>query len=111
VHGNGYSEPADDFGIGVIGSASGNVIDQNLATGNTNGILVAAGARGTVVRQNVAVGNPGIQVANTKPEAQAVDILNLAPAGQTTFENNSCLTAVNAPCPTIPVRTTPARTP
>ena len=111
MHGNGYSEPADDFGIGIIGSASGNVVDQNLATGNTNGILIGAGARGTVVRQNVAVGNPGIQVANARPEAQAVDILNLAPAGQTTFENNACLTSVNAPCPTVPVRTSPVRTP
>jgi hypothetical protein len=64
-----------------------------------------------VVRQNVAVGNPGIQVANTRPEAQAADIVNLAPAGQTTFERNTCLTAVNAPCPVVPERTTPARAP
>jgi hypothetical protein len=87
------------------------VIDQNHATGNTNGILVAAGARGTVVRQNLVVGNPGIQVANSQPDARAVDILNLAPPGQTTFENNTCLTAVNAPCPVVPERTAPARTP
>jgi hypothetical protein len=40
-----------------------------------------------------------------------VDILNLAPPGQTTFENNTCLTAVNAPCPVVPERTAPARTP
>lgn len=40
-----------------------------------------------------------------------MDIVNLAPAGQTTFERNTCLTAVNAPCPVVPERTTPARTP
>jgi len=55
------------------------------------------------------VGNPGIQVANLRPEAQAADIVNLAPAGQTTFERNTCLTSVNAPCPVVPERTTPAR--
>lgn len=78
-------------------------------TGNTNGILIGAGARNTLVRQNIAVGNPGIQVANLKPEARAADIVNLAPEGQTTFERNSCLTAVNAPCPEVPARTSPAR--
>lgn len=73
--------------------------------GNTVGILVAPGARDTVVRDNIALGNPGIQVANLRPEARAVDILNLAPAGQTTFASNTCLTGVNAPCPTITGRT------
>lgn len=112
MYGNGYSEPADDFGIGVIGTASGNYIDQNQAAGNTNGILIGAGTRATTVRQNIAVGNPGIQVANLKPEARAADILNLAPEGQTTFENNTCVTAVNAPCPLITARTAAAaRTP
>jgi hypothetical protein len=80
-------------------------------TGNTNGIYVFAGARDTIVRQNIVVGNPGIQVANNRPEAQAVDIVNLAPPGQTTFERNTCLTAVNAPCPVVPERTVPVRTP
>ncbi len=47
------------------------------------------------------VGNPPIQVGNTRPEVRAVDILNLAPDGQTTFENNVCVTSVGAPCPVI----------
>jgi parallel beta-helix repeat protein len=88
----------------VIGTASGNVIDQNNVTGNTNGILVAAGTRNTKVRENVVVGNPGIQVSNVRPEARAVDILNLAPAGETQFERNTCVTAVNAPCPVVAPR-------
>ena len=54
-----------------------------------------------MVRENVVLGNPGIQIANTTPSAQAVDILNLAPAGETSFERNICGTAVNAPCPAI----------
>ncbi|MFN2446018.1 MAG: hypothetical protein ABR606_10635 [Vicinamibacterales bacterium] len=101
THANGYSDPADDFGIGVIGSATGNVIDANTVTGNTQGIYVAAGARATTVRENTVLGNPAIQTANDRPDIRALDIVNLAPAGETTFERNVCLSAVNAPCPVI----------
>jgi hypothetical protein len=45
------------------------------------------------------IGNPAIQIGSTRLQAQAVDILNLAPAGQTTFERNTCVTTVNAECP------------
>jgi parallel beta-helix repeat protein len=44
-------EPPDDFGIGVIGSATGNVIEQNLVTGNTNGIYIAATVGQNVIPQ------------------------------------------------------------
>jgi hypothetical protein len=67
--------------------------------GNTNGILLAAATRNTRVRGNTVLGNPAIQAGNTRPDATAVDILNLSPAGQATFEDNTCVTAVNAPCP------------
>jgi parallel beta-helix repeat protein len=101
AHGNGYSEPADDFGIGIQGGASGNVIEENTITGNTNGIYIATAAGAdNVVRENVAVGNPAIQSAATRPTVQAVDILNLAPDGRVRFERNACITAVNAPCAT-----------
>ncbi len=99
AHGNGYSEPADDFGIGLIGTPSGNLIEQNSVSGNTNGIYIAAGAVDNVIRENVAVGNPGIQSGNTNPTSRAVDILNLTPEGRTKFERNICVTSVNAPCP------------
>jgi parallel beta-helix repeat protein len=85
----------------VIGTASGNLVDGNNVAGNTNGIFIAAGTRQTIIRQNVVLGNPGIQVANTRPDIQALDILNLSPSGQTTFERNVCVTSVNAPCPAI----------
>ena len=68
--------------------------------GNTNGIYIAAGARDNLIRENVAIGNPAIQSAST-PGAQAFDILNLAPAGQTQFDRNFCVTAQNAPCPAV----------
>lgn len=99
TQGNGYSDPPDDFGIGLIGAASGNVIDENTVSGNTNGIYIGAGVTNNLVRDNIVVGNPAIQSGNTLPNVRAVDILNLAPAGQTTFERNVCITSVNAPCP------------
>jgi parallel beta-helix repeat protein len=101
AHGNGYSNPPDDFGIGVIDGAQDNYIDENTVSGNTNGLYITAGAVNTVVRNNVIVGNPAIQVGNAQPEARALDIVNLAAPGETKFERNLCLTAVNAPCPVV----------
>jgi parallel beta-helix repeat protein len=100
-HSNGYSDPPDDFGIGLVGAASGNVVEENLVTGNTNGIYIAAAVGKNVVRDNTVVGNPPIQVANTRPDARALDIVNLAPAAQTAFDRNRCITALNAPCPAV----------
>ena len=101
AHGNGYSDPADDFGIGIQGGASGNLIEENSITGNTNGIYInAAVGADNVIRENIAVGNPAIQSAATRPTAQAADILNLAPEGRVTFERNACITSVGAPCAT-----------
>ena len=100
-HSNGYSDPPDDFGIGLIGAASGNVVEENLVTGNTNGIYIAAAVGKNLVRDNTVVGNPPIQVANTRPDARALDIVNLAPATQTEFDRNRCITALNAPCPAV----------
>lgn len=59
------------------------------------------GTRATVVRDNTVIGNPPIQTATSRPEARALDIVNLAPAGETTFSRNICLSAENAPCPAI----------
>jgi parallel beta-helix repeat protein len=78
------------------------VVEENAVTGNTYGIILGAGSRETVVRGNTVIGNPAIQVSISHPGVRAVDILNLAPQGQTTFERNVCLTAVNAPCPVLP---------
>jgi parallel beta-helix repeat protein len=99
TQGNGYSDAQNNFGIGFTGTASGNVVEENTVSGNTNGILISPLTANNVIRDNIVVGNPAIQSANTRPTAQAVDILNLAPAGATTFERNICVTSVNAPCP------------
>jgi parallel beta-helix repeat protein len=98
AQGNGYAVPSDDFGIGLVGTPSGNLIEQNTVSGNTNGIYIAAGAVDNVIRENVSLGNPAIQSSNTQPPPAAFDILNLAPAGRTQFERNVCITSQNAPC-------------
>jgi parallel beta-helix repeat protein len=85
----------------VIDGGEDNVIDENTISGNTNGLYITAGARNTLVRENVIVGNPPIQVGNTRPDARALDIVNMAPPGETTFQRNVCITAFNAPCPIL----------
>ena len=60
-----------------------------------------AGARATIIRQNTVVGNPPIQTATTGPNVRGVDIVNLAPTGETTFQRNVCISGVNAPCPAV----------
>ena len=85
----------------MVGTASGNMVDVNLVTGNTNGIYVAATVGQNLVRDNTVVGNPPIQVANTRPEVRALDIVNLSPPDRTTFQRNKCVTALGAPCPAI----------
>ena len=78
------------------------MIEHNEVLGNTNGIVVAAGAHGNVFVRNVIVGNPPIQESNSFPAGPAgVDIRNEAVAGTNTFEDNVCLTGVNAPCPDL----------
>jgi hypothetical protein len=54
-----------------------------------------------MIRANTVVGNPPIQTANTRPDVRGLDIVNLAPTGETTFQRNVCITAVNAPCPAV----------
>jgi parallel beta-helix repeat protein len=111
VSGNGYTDQAgvaaDDFGIAIVNAVSTeNMIEENSALGNANGIFLVPGTSGNVIRQNIAMGNPAIQVSNSLPMSTGVDIRNLAAAGANTFEDNACITSMNAPCPSargIPV--------
>jgi hypothetical protein len=66
--------------------------------GNTTGVFLAAGTEGNVIRRNIVTGNPAVQVAVAIP-ADGVDIRNMSNAN--IFENNVCLTGVNAPCPAL----------
>ena len=73
-------------------------MDGNTVTGNTQGILVTAGTRATTLRDNLVLGNPPIQTANSRPDVRALDIVNLAPPGETILQRNVCLSAVGASC-------------
>ena len=98
--GNGYADPADDHGIGIL-SGNNNVIEANTAIGNTNGIILFPASTNTLVRGNVVVGNPPIQVSVSLPTSTGFDILNLSAPGMSTFDRNLCITAVGAPCPDL----------
>ncbi len=98
--GNGYAtDNAPDFGIGIL-SGNNNLVEDNTATGNTNGIVVFPAATNSKIRGNVAVGNPPIQQSTSIPAATGVDIWDQsAPANGNNFSGNTCLTAINAACP------------
>lgn len=97
--GNGFWAPGNNFGIGLIGTSSRNVVEDNSIFGNSNGIYLQPGAVGNVVRRNLAMDNPPIQIPASNPAGSGYDIWNLSPAGANTFHANVCLTSVNAPCP------------
>jgi len=98
--GNGYVAQGSNFGIGDVSSANtGNVIEDNTAVGNANGIILVAGVTGEIVRRNFVVGNPPLQVAVDHTPGGGADIVNQATAGANTFQANVCLTSINAPCP------------
>jgi parallel beta-helix repeat protein len=77
------------------------MIEDNTVVGNANGIVLAAGVQGNIIRGNLIAGNPPVQLSIDFPLSTGVDIRNMAADGANTFENNVCLSSVNAPCPAI----------
>lgn len=65
---------------------------------------MVAGVQGNIIRKNLVAGNPAVQVAVDHTASSGVDIKNQAAAGANTFEDNVCLTSLNAPCPTVAPR-------
>jgi len=65
------------------------------------------------IRDNVAVGNPPIQQSNsvtTIPAGGGVDIWDQSPASNNnSILGNMCLTAINAPCPTVATQAVPRK--
>ena len=78
------------------------MVEDNAILGNTNGVVLSANATGNVVRRNILAGNPVVQTSVDHASNDGVDIKNFSPAGANTIENNFCLTALNAQCPSIP---------
>ena len=81
-----------------------NVVENNVASGNTNGFVIGTLTQGNVIRGNLIVGNPPVQISVQDPTAGGVDIRNESSAGANTFEDNRCLTYTGAgpsPCPNL----------
>src|SRR5687768_2672681 len=108
--GNGsVSNGNNDFGVGLILSSSGNVIEDNSIGGNTNGILIQATAVNNVIRRNVIAGNPPSQVSRTFGAAIGFDVKveSVVPGSgaRNTFQGNVCNTYFGpgpAVCPNFP---------
>jgi parallel beta-helix repeat protein len=83
----------NDFGVGLIGTSSRNLIESNTISGNTNGVLVQAGASGNTIRQNIIAGNPPSQVSRDYgPIGFDVKDESATNGGRNTFERNWCIT-------------------
>ena len=96
----------NDFGVGLTGTSSGNLIEHNSITGNANGILIQTGASGNTIRRNIAAGNPPSQVSRTYGPI-GFDIKDEAAmnGARNTFEMNWCITYAGpgpSPCPSFP---------
>ena len=100
----------NDFGVGLVGSSSGNIIEENGIGGNINGILLvpiaAASPTGNLIRKNVITGNPPIQVsASAQPDVVGSDIRDASGNATNRFKENLCLTYIGTnppPCPNVP---------
>lgn len=98
---------SNNFGVGLLGQAKDNLIENNKIGGNLNGVYIASPA-GNVIRHNVIAGNPPVQVSDTFGKSIGVDIQDLSPVGSANaFDENYCLTYAGnldpAPCPNITV--------
>src|SRR5438093_1287253 len=91
---------AGEMGISIL-SGDNNLVDENTAYGNTNGIIIFPPATNTRVRGNVAVGNPPLQQSTGVPGTAGVDIWDQSAPGATSFDKNICVTSINAPCPNL----------
>jgi parallel beta-helix repeat protein len=98
----------NDFGMGLIGTSSGNVVEHNSITGNSNGLLIQPTASGNTIRENILAGNPPSQISRTYgPVPIGFDIKDDSPSNgaRNTFERNRCITYAGpgpAPCPNFP---------
>jgi parallel beta-helix repeat protein len=112
-HGNGSVVPGgppvtvpNDFGVGLVGSSSDNVIESNSIGGNVNGILLFPATARNLIRRNLIAGNPPVQLSVTFGSPVGVDIRNLSTTGTNVFEENHCITSEGViapdPCPNFP---------
>jgi len=102
----------NDFGVGLVGSSSGNLIVENGIGGNINGLALfplspTLTPTNNLIQNNVIVGNPPMEVSADNPTINPVgaDIRDFSAAGSNTFENNLCMTYTGSspnPCTELP---------
>ena len=97
----------NDFGVGLIGTSSGNLIEDNSIGGNSNGLLLQATARGNLIRLNVIAGNPPSQFSKDYGASIGADVKDEATTNgaRNTFDRNGCVTYLGpgpAPCTNLP---------
>jgi parallel beta-helix repeat protein len=96
----------NDFGVGLIGASSANVIERNIVSGNSNGVLIQTGASGNTIRDNILAGNPPSQVSrNYGPIGFDIKDDAATNGARNTFERNWCITYAGpgpSPCPGVP---------
>ena len=96
----------NDFGVGLVGTSSNNLIEDNSIGGNVNGIIIFPLTSGNVIRRNIIAGNPPVQLSVTHGMPVGVDIRDASPPGANTFFENLCVTyegaTVPRPCPSFP---------
>src|SRR5687767_6826500 len=108
--GNGsVGPPSNDFGLGLVGNSSGNVIEDNSIGGNISGVLVQTNAVANVLRRKRIAGNPPSQVSREYGALVAADIKDASPVvgsgSRRTFERTWCVTYLgpgSGPCPEFP---------
>jgi hypothetical protein len=112
-HGNGSivagapTGTPNDFGVGLVGTSSNNLIEDNSIGGNINGLLIFPTTSGNVIRRNIIAGNPPVQLSPTLTGSPVgVDIRDASPVGANTFQENLCVSYEGAtmppPCPNFP---------
>jgi hypothetical protein len=97
-----------NFGIGIL-NGNNNLVEENTAIGNINGIIVGITATDTVIRSNVAMGNPPVQVSVGVPGSTGADIWDASVGRTTKYDRNVCATGINAPCDGLTNDTTPRK--
>ena len=97
----------NDFGVGLIGNSSGNLIEDNSIGGNGNGVLLQANTSGNLIRLNVMAGNPPSQFSKDYGASIGADVKDEATTNgaRNTFDRNWCVTYLGpgpAPCTNMP---------
>jgi Right handed beta helix region len=96
----------NDFGIGLVGSSSGNIVEENGIGGNINGLALfplpgLPPPSGNLIKKNVIAGNPPIEISADNPGINPVgaDIRDFSVPGTNKFEDNLCITYTGGETP------------